>query len=56
MFTMFQNSGVMNTNTGIRYRKEILEKGATMEEMDMLRNFLGREPNSKAFLKSLGIQ
>jgi thimet oligopeptidase len=56
LFTMFQKSGVMNTVTGIRYRKEILEKGATMEEIDMLRNFLGREPNSDAFLKSLGVQ
>jgi len=56
MFTSFQSRGVMNTNTGMRYRKEILEKGATMEEMDMLRNFLGREPNSNAFLKSLRIQ
>lgn len=56
MFTAFEKNGIMDTGTGSRYRNEILEKGASLEEMDMLRNFLGREPNSKAFLRSLGIQ
>lgn len=56
MFSVFQKNGVMDTQTGLKYRKEVLEKGSTIEEMDMLRNFLGREPNSNAFLKSLGIQ
>ena len=56
MFSVFQKNGVMDVPTGIRYRKEILEKGATMQEMDELRDFLGREPNNIAFLKSLGIE
>jgi thimet oligopeptidase len=55
MFTVFQKNGFMDTASGIRYRLEILEKGASVSEMDMLRNFLGREPNSDAFLRSLGI-
>jgi Zn-dependent oligopeptidase len=55
LFTVFEKNGVMDTKTGIRYRKEILEKGASVHEMDMLRNFLGREPNSDAFIKSLGL-
>ncbi len=55
MFSVFQKNGVMDNVTGIRYRKTILEKGATEEEIDLLRTFLGREPNSAAFLKSLGI-
>jgi Zn-dependent oligopeptidase len=45
----------MDAKTGERYRKEILEVAASEEEMDMLRNFLGREPNSDAFMKSLGL-
>ncbi len=56
MFSVFQKNGVMDNATGIRYRKTILEKGATEEEIDLLRSFLGREPNSEAFLKSLGIK
>ncbi|MEJ7679422.1 MAG: M3 family metallopeptidase [Segetibacter sp.] len=55
MFSVFKKTGVMDTATGISYRKNILEKASTMEEMDMLRNFLGREPNSHAFMESLGI-
>jgi Zn-dependent oligopeptidase len=56
MFSVFKKNGVMDTNTGIRYRRAILEKASTKQEMDMLRDFLGREPNSDAFLASLGIR
>ncbi|MES2730233.1 MAG: M3 family metallopeptidase [Bacteroidota bacterium] len=56
MFSVFKKKGIMDTATGVRYRKEILEKAATKEEMDMLRAFLGREPNSEAFLESLGLK
>ncbi|TDD99712.1 M3 family metallopeptidase [Flavobacterium cellulosilyticum] len=55
MFSIFQKNGVMDKATGIRYRKDILEKGSTNAEMDMVEKFLGRKPNSDAFLKSLGI-
>ena len=55
MFSVFQKNGVMDTKTGIRYRKEVLEKGASVSEIEMLRKFLGREPNSEAFMKSMGI-
>jgi Zn-dependent oligopeptidase len=46
----------MHTPTGIKYRQEILEKAATKDELEMTRSFLGREPNSDAFLESLGIK
>lgn len=56
IFSVFEQHGVLNQATGVRYRKEILQEGAQEDEMAMLRHFLGREPNSKAFLKSLGIK
>lgn len=56
MFSVFKKNGVMDVPTGIKYRKEILEKGATIQEQEMLKNFLGRTPNSDAFLQSLGIK
>jgi thimet oligopeptidase len=56
MFSVFKKKGVMDKATGLRYRKEVLERAATKEEIDMLRAFLGREPNSAAFLQSLGIK
>jgi len=56
LFSVFEAHGVLDQATGVRYRKDILQEGAQEDEMIMLRHFLGREPNSAAFLKSLGIQ
>ena len=56
IFSVFEHHGVLDQATGVRYRKDILQEGAQEDEMDMLRHFLGRDPNSKAFLKSLGIK
>jgi len=56
IFSIFEKHGVLDQATGVRYRKEILQEGAQEDEMAMLRHFLGREPNSAAFLKSLGIK
>ncbi len=55
IFSVFEKNGVMDAKTGERYRKEILEVAASEQELDMLRHFLGREPNSDAFMKSLGL-
>jgi len=56
MFSVFKKNGVMDTATGIKYRREILEKGSTAPEIEMVEKFLGRKPNSDAFLESLGIK
>ena len=56
MFSVFKKKGVMDKSTGIRYRKEILEAGATRPEIKSVETFLGRKPNSAAFLESLGIK
>ena len=45
----------MNEEEGKRYRYGVLEKGGSLEEMDMLKNYLGRLPNAIAFEKELGI-
>jgi len=55
IFSVFEKNGVMDPKTGERYRKEILEVAGSEQEMDMLRHFLGREPNSDAFMKSIGL-
>jgi thimet oligopeptidase len=55
IFSVFEKNGVMDPVTGARYRKEILEVAGSQYEMDMLRRFLGREPNSDAFMKSIGL-
>ena len=56
LFSVFRKNGIMDTPTGIRYRKTILEKAASVPEMDLLTQFLGRKPDSDAFLESLGIR
>ncbi|KAI8969624.1 Metalloprotease [Trametes punicea] len=38
---------------GQRYRQKILLPGGSRDEIDSLKDFLGREPNSEAFVKEL---
>ena len=48
------NKNVMtNTEVGMKWRREVLEKGSSEDEMKLIKNFLGREPNQKAFLKEV---
>lgn len=56
VFSVFAENGIMNQETGIRYLETILSKGGTKDELEMVKDFLGREPNQKAFLKSLGVE
>ena len=55
LFSVFEKEGVLNRNVGLRFKKEILSKGSTEEEMTIIKNFLNREPNEDAFLKSIGL-
>jgi len=55
MFQKFQKEGVLNENLGRKYRDIILAKGATVDAMDLLLEFLGRTPNNEAFLKEIGV-
>jgi len=54
MFTRFKKEGLSNKKTGTDYKKWILEKGGSMEELDLVKGFLGRTPSNKAFLKEIG--
>jgi len=56
MFSLFEKKGVMNKDEGLRYRKIILEKGGTEDPLTLVKNFLGRESNSDAFLRSMGLE
>ncbi|SVE44908.1 uncharacterized protein METZ01_LOCUS497762, partial [marine metagenome] len=55
MFSVFEDGGLFNSAIGGRYRQEILEKGGSEDPMKLVINFLGRQPNNQAFLRSLGI-
>ena len=55
MFSRFEKEGVMNPATGMAYREEILAPGGSREPMELLHDFLGRDPNQEAFLRHIGL-
>ena len=55
MFTRFEKEGVLNAKTGMEYRKWILEKGSSQDEMSLVEGFLGRTVSNDAFLRSKGL-
>ncbi len=55
MFQRFQQLGMLDPKAGAYYREKILARGGTMDEMAMLKDYLGREPKLDAFLKHLGL-
>ncbi|MCC6278657.1 MAG: Zn-dependent oligopeptidase [Oligoflexia bacterium] len=56
MFTQFVKLGLDAKSVGQEYRKIILESGNSEDALSLLRKFLGRDPNSDAFLTGIGIQ
>lgn len=55
-FGEFKKHGIFNPETGLKFRREILEKGGTLDEEKMVENFLGRPVDNKPFLKSIGLE
>lgn len=55
MFSVFQKAGLEDPVVGMRYRKDILEPGATSEPDVLLHNFLGRDVSYEPFYRYIGI-
>lgn len=55
LFTKFKQAGIMDDKTGFDYREIILAPGGGRHPDEMVREFLGREPNSDAFMESIGL-
>lgn len=55
MFYAAFKKAPMDGVQGRRYRHTVLEKGGSRDEMETLKDFLGREPNSDAFFEDLGL-
>lgn len=54
-FSRFEKEGYTNKKVGQELRK-VLEKGGSYDEMTYIKEFLGRKPNHKAFMKALGLK
>ncbi|MEM7227688.1 MAG: M3 family metallopeptidase, partial [Planctomycetota bacterium] len=56
MFQRFKELGMLDTEAGMYYRNKILARGGTIDGLDMVRDYLGREPDLSAFLRHLGLE
>lgn len=55
IWSVFEKKGVFDTETGKKFRKIILEPGGSKDPLELVKEFLGREPNHEAFLRELGV-
>jgi len=53
--TVFKQKGLLSEEAGLAYRREIISRGGSIDATQMLKNFLGREPNDAAFLRNKGL-
>lgn len=56
MFQRFREKGMLNPEAGMYYRKKILARGGTIDALDLVRDYLGREPKMDAYLEQLGLK
>ena len=54
IFEIFKSSGIMNRDTGRKYRDLILAPGASLDEAGQIETFLSRSFSEKAFLENIG--
>jgi thimet oligopeptidase len=55
MFERFKELGMLDPEAGMYYRKKILARGGTMDALDMVKDYLGREPQMIAYLEHIGL-
>jgi len=54
-FSLFEEQGVFDRETGRRFLRSVLEQGGAREPMDLFVEFRGREPEIDALLRHSGI-
>lgn len=54
-FSRFRHHGILNPKVGKEYRSVVLEAGGSVDGMEILERFLGREPCEDAFFKCKGL-
>ncbi len=54
-YAAFEEAGVFDPTTGLRFRQHILEVGGSRPAMDSFKAFRGREPRLDALLRHQGL-
>jgi peptidyl-dipeptidase Dcp len=54
-FSVFKEHGIFDRETAEKFRKKILEKGGTVNPMELYTQFRGKEPTIDALLKRSGL-
>ncbi len=54
-FSLFEEKGIFDQETGLAFLTNILEKGGSQNAMELFINFRGRKPNIDALLRHNGI-
>lgn len=55
IFSRFKHDGIFNHDTAEAFRREILSRGGTEQPSVLFKNFMGREPDSKALLRRMNL-
>ncbi len=55
-FSLFEEEGIFNRNTGDSFMYNILEQGGARDAMELFVNFRGRKPEIDALLRHNGIE
>jgi oligopeptidase A len=55
-FSLFEENGIFDEETGQAFLTNILEKGGSDDAMELFKNFRGREPSCDALLRHSGIE
>ena len=55
-FSRFEEEGIFNSKTGLDYKENILQKGGSLEAVDMFVNFRGRKPSVEPLLRQAGLR
>lgn len=54
-FSLFEETGILNSETGAKFRNTILAAGGSVDPMTLFKAFRGREPSIDALLRHSGI-
>ena len=54
-YSLFEEIGILSTEAGNKFRKEILAKGGSRPAINSFKKFRGRKPNINALLKHQGL-